>query len=175
MPITHRKTIYAQLGACLATDDGTLTDHSACSRLVLWNQHSHGCTQSDCHSEEEEGNTAAKQAYSGNQLTYCAHQPCCQNPKAHMQGVIASEEEDEPVAVEETYSGNYVVVFDPLDGSSNIDAGISTGSIFGVYAPSEECRVDDMDDPVRMMENCLLNTCQPGESTLLIFEHLVHR
>jgi fructose-1,6-bisphosphatase I len=79
------------------------------------------------------------------------------------QGVIASEEEDEPVAVEETYSGNYVVVFDPLDGSSNIDAGISTGSIFGVYAPSEECKVDDMDDPNKMMENCLLNTCQPGQ------------
>ena len=66
------------------------------------------------------------------------------------------------MAVEETYSGNYVVVFDPLDGSSNIDAGISTGSIFGVYAPSEECKLDDMDDPNKMMENCLLNTCQPG-------------
>lgn len=38
-------------------------------------------------------------------------------------GVIASEEEDNPVAVEETFSGDYVVVFDPLDGSSNIDAG----------------------------------------------------
>lgn len=47
-------------------------------------------------------------------------------------GVIASEEEDLPVAVENTLSGNYVVVFDPLDGSSNIDAGISVGSIFGV-------------------------------------------
>ena len=79
-----------------------------------------------------------------------------------MQGVIASEEEDEPVSVEETYSGHYVVVFDPLDGSSNIDAGISTGSIFGVYAPSDECKVDDMDDPYKMMENCLLHTCQPG-------------
>lgn len=38
-------------------------------------------------------------------------------------GVIASEEEATPVAVEETDSGNYIVVFDPLDGSSNIDAG----------------------------------------------------
>jgi len=37
-------------------------------------------------------------------------------------GVIASEEEDVPVAVEETYAGNYVVVFDPLDGSSNLGA-----------------------------------------------------
>ena len=54
-------------------------------------------------------------------------------------GVLASEEEDlpVPVLVEETYSGKYVVVFDPLDGSSNIDAGISVGSIWGVYSESE--------------------------------------
>lgn len=38
-------------------------------------------------------------------------------------GVIASEEEENPIGVEETTSGNYIVVFDPLDGSSNIDAG----------------------------------------------------
>jgi fructose-1,6-bisphosphatase I len=31
------------------------------------------------------------------------------------------------------------VVFDPLDGSSNIDAAVSTGSIFGIYSPNEEC------------------------------------
>ncbi|KAK9808592.1 hypothetical protein WJX72_000193 [[Myrmecia] bisecta] len=82
-------------------------------------------------------------------------------------GVIASEEEDLPVAVEETYSGNYVVVFDPLDGSSNIDAGISVGSIFGAYEPSEECRVEDMDDPEKMMQNCVLNVCQPGSSLVM--------
>ena len=62
-------------------------------------------------------------------------------------GVIASEEEDQPVAVEETFGGEYVVVFDPLDGSSNIDAGISVGSIFGIYSPSPECKIEDMDDP----------------------------
>ena len=53
--------------------------------------------------------------------------------------IIASEEEDVPVAVEETYSGQYIVVFDPLDGSSNIDAAVSTGSIFGIYEPSTTC------------------------------------
>ena len=53
--------------------------------------------------------------------------------------MIASEEEDVPVAVEQSYSGNYIVVFDPLDGSSNIDAAVSTGSIFGIYAPNDEC------------------------------------
>ena len=53
--------------------------------------------------------------------------------------IIASEEEDVPVAVEETYSGKYIVVFDPLDGSSNIDAAVSTGSIWGIYEPTMTC------------------------------------
>ena len=62
-------------------------------------------------------------------------------------GIIASEEEDIPVAVEETYSGNYTVVFDPIDGSANIDTSLTTGSIFGIYGPDEQCLVDyDEDD-----------------------------
>lgn len=84
------------------------------------------------------------------------------------QGVLASEEEDQPVAVEETYSGNYVVVFDPLDGSSNIDAGISVGSIFGIYAPSDECPIDAMDDPNKMMEQCIVNACQVRKRLLCV-------
>ncbi|MEW5312989.1 MAG: hypothetical protein WDW38_004585 [Sanguina aurantia] len=79
-------------------------------------------------------------------------------------GVIASEEEDLPVYVEETYSGDYIVVFDPLDGSSNIDAGISVGSIFGVYEPNEECPLDAIDDPTKMMEQCVVNVLQPGNA-----------
>ena len=46
-----------------------------------------------------------------------------------------------------TVQRRYVVVFDPLDGSSNIDAGISTGSIFGIYKePEDGCLVDLKDD-----------------------------
>ena len=82
-------------------------------------------------------------------------------------GVIASEEEDLPVSVEETYSGNYVVVFDPLDGSSNIDAGISVGSIFGAYAPSEECSLEDAEDGDTLLQNCVVNVCQPGRDLKL--------
>lgn len=82
-------------------------------------------------------------------------------------GVIASEEEDYPVSVEETYSGNYVVVFDPLDGSSNIDAGISVGSIFGAYAPSEECSLEDASDGATLLNNCIVNVCQPGRDLKL--------
>ena len=54
-------------------------------------------------------------------------------------GIIASEEEDVPVAVETSKDGKYICVFDPLDGSSNIDAAVSTGSIWGIYEPSESC------------------------------------
>merc|ERR1719240_1180780 len=57
-------------------------------------------------------------------------------------GVVGSEEEDAPVLIEEQYSGRYVAVFDPLDGSSNIDAAISTGTIFGIFEESPgECTV----------------------------------
>jgi len=59
-----------------------------------------------------------------------------------------------PIAVEESYSGNYIVVFDPLDGSSNIDAAVSTGSIFGIYSPDDECLVDaDADSNVTTSPN----------------------
>ncbi|CAM9239301.1 unnamed protein product, partial [Phaeothamnion confervicola] len=79
-------------------------------------------------------------------------------------GVIASEEEDHPVLVEEAYNSKYVAVFDPLDGSSNIDAAISTGTIFGIFEEKEECLVDDEMDLDSAAEMCLLNTLQPGEN-----------
>lgn len=81
--------------------------------------------------------------------------------------VIASEEEEAPVAVEQTYSGDYIAVFDPLDGSSNIDAAVSTGSIFGVYAPEENCVLpEDSTDEEEMLESCVQNVCQPGTNML---------
>lgn len=48
---------------------------------------------------------------------------------------VASEEMDNYIAFEDEISRNskYVCVFDPLDGSSNIDVNISIGTIFGVY------------------------------------------
>jgi fructose-1,6-bisphosphatase I len=49
-------------------------------------------------------------------------------------GVVASEELGEPVALGASVpKPRFAVVHDPLDGSSNIDAGIPTGTIFGVY------------------------------------------
>jgi fructose-1,6-bisphosphatase I len=48
--------------------------------------------------------------------------------------LVVSEEEAEPVAVPSRFhAGRYVVLFDPLDGSSNIDCNATIGSIFGVF------------------------------------------
>lgn len=48
--------------------------------------------------------------------------------------VLVSEELEDAVIIEDAYRGRYCVVFDPLDGSSNIDAGVNIGTIFGIYA-----------------------------------------
>ncbi len=46
---------------------------------------------------------------------------------------MASEEEDRWIEVEGDKRGSYIVMFDPLDGASNIDANITIGTIFAIY------------------------------------------
>jgi fructose-1,6-bisphosphatase I len=47
--------------------------------------------------------------------------------------IMASEENEQPIVVpRDRKHGKYVVVFDPLDGSSNIDVNVSVGTIFSV-------------------------------------------
>jgi fructose-1,6-bisphosphatase I len=49
---------------------------------------------------------------------------------------FASEEEDDFVIVSDQNGGNdhkYVVLIDPLDGSSNVDVNVSVGTIFSIY------------------------------------------
>lgn len=75
--------------------------------------------------------------------------------------VVVTEEEDVPVGVD-AISGDYIVTFDPIDGSSNIDAAVPTGSIFGIYSPGE-CVVDADDDAEAALEKCVLNTRKSGE------------
>lgn len=54
--------------------------------------------------------------------------------KSGVVSAVASEEESKPIFVKtrDDVQQNYVVYFDPLDGSSNIDANVSIGSIFGI-------------------------------------------
>ena len=58
---------------------------------------------------------------------------------------MGSEEEDEVIEVPADQAGDYVVLFDPLDGSSNIDASVSIGTIFSIFRrkdPNEILRTD---------------------------------
>lgn len=48
--------------------------------------------------------------------------------------VMASEEEEDIIHIPSKYKlGKYVLLFDPLDGSSNIDANVSIGTIFSIF------------------------------------------
>ena len=49
---------------------------------------------------------------------------------------IASEEEDSFIAInsnDQNHQNKYIVLMDPLDGSSNIDVNVSVGTIFSIY------------------------------------------
>lgn len=60
----------------------------------------------------------------------------------HVAGV-ASEEEDDVISSGE---GRYLVTFDPLDGSSNIDINVSVGTIFSILPSPKESGEITMDD-----------------------------
>jgi fructose-1,6-bisphosphatase I len=50
--------------------------------------------------------------------------------------VVASEEDEEPIPVhvpEDRRAGKYVLLYDPLDGSTNIDVNVSIGTIFSIH------------------------------------------
>lgn len=62
---------------------------------------------------------------------------------------VASEEEDEPrccsdVMTDSAFAvGDYIAVFDPIDGSKNIDSSLPVGSIFGIYKNQPGSVVDE--------------------------------
>ncbi|CAL8087092.1 unnamed protein product [Orchesella dallaii] len=52
--------------------------------------------------------------------------------------LLVSEENEKEIEVETEKQGKYIICFDPLDGSSNIDCLVSIGSIFGIYKKMSE-------------------------------------
>ncbi|MBM3164681.1 MAG: class 1 fructose-bisphosphatase [Bacteroidetes bacterium] len=86
---------------------------------------------------------------------------------------IASEENDEFVAFDNEVSrnGDFVVMFDPLDGSSNIDVNVSIGTIFSVYrrvsAKGSLPTLKDMLQPGT--EQVMAGYVLYGSSTMLVF------
>lgn len=87
---------------------------------------------------------------------------------------IASEEEDDFITInsqDENHQNKYVVLIDPLDGSSNIDVNVSVGTIFSVYR-----RITPIGTPVQI-EDFLQKGSQQvaagyvvyGTSTMLVY------
>jgi fructose-1,6-bisphosphatase I len=59
--------------------------------------------------------------------------------------MLVSEENEEPVTFDrDPETGKYIVVFDPLDGSSNIDVNVSVGTIFSIYRRPDHHRHYEM-------------------------------
>jgi fructose-1,6-bisphosphatase I len=87
---------------------------------------------------------------------------------------IASEENDDFITVQGSDKGNnnkYVLLIDPLDGSSNIDANVSVGTIFSVYR-----RITPVGTPVTLDDFLQPGTYQVaagyviyGTSTMLVY------
>ena len=51
----------------------------------------------------------------------------------HQHQYIHFQENENEIEVETERQGKYIVTFDPLDGSSNIDCLVSIGSIFAIF------------------------------------------
>lgn len=86
---------------------------------------------------------------------------------------IASEENDDYVAFTDEIAkkGKYVVLFDPLDGSSNIDVNVSIGTIFSVYKRKSErgtlATLEDMLQPGT--DQIAAGYVLYGSSTMLVY------
>ncbi len=86
--------------------------------------------------------------------------------------VMASEEEEDIIHIPKNKKlGKYVMMFDPLDGSSNIDANVSIGTIFSIYRRiSPEGTPGTLEDCLQMgVEQVAAGYVIYGSSTMLVY------
>ncbi|MFQ5639905.1 MAG: class 1 fructose-bisphosphatase [bacterium] len=85
--------------------------------------------------------------------------------------VMASEEREEIIPIPEKFpTGNYVLLYDPLDGSSNIDANVSIGTIFSIYRKCSDSERGTVEDCIRQgAEQIAAGYVIYGSSTMLVF------
>ncbi|XP_043720437.1 fructose-1,6-bisphosphatase, cytosolic-like isoform X1 [Telopea speciosissima] len=84
------------------------------------------------------------------------------------QCILVSEEIEEAIFVEPSKRGRYIVVFDPLDGSSNIDCGVSIGTIFGIYMMKDK-HEPTLDDVLQCGTSMLAaGYCMYGSSCMFV-------
>lgn len=77
--------------------------------------------------------------------------------------IMGSEENDSIIIPPQNETGNYALLFDPLDGSSNIDVNVSVGTIFSIYRLKTE-------DPCKAsLADCLQNGAEQVAAGYVIY------
>jgi len=85
--------------------------------------------------------------------------------------LMASEEEESIIPIPDRYpTGKYVLVFDPLDGSSNIGFNVSVGTIFAIYARRTKSGPGTLDDVLQPGSRIVAaGYLVYGSSTMLVY------
>ena len=81
---------------------------------------------------------------------------------------LACEELEEAVFVSDAADHPYIVLFDPVDGSNNIDVAVTIGSIFAVYRRSDDSAVTEASLLRPGREQCAAVYLVYGSSTVLV-------
>lgn len=82
---------------------------------------------------------------------------------------MASEEMDDPCQMPESRHGKYLLLFDPLDGSSNVNINISVGSIFSVLRCPESVTRPQLSDFLQPgVQQVCAGYALYGSSTMLV-------
>jgi len=88
----------------------------------------------------------------------------------HLAG-MASEEMEDLLPIPEAYpKGKYLILFDPLDGSSNIDINVSVGTIFSILRAPEGCENPTLEDFLQPgTEQVCAGYTIYGPTTMMVF------
>jgi len=85
--------------------------------------------------------------------------------------IMASEEHEDVLPIPKGYPiGKYVLVFDPLDGSSNIDANVTIGTIFSLYRRVTPSGPGSMEDCIQPgYKQVAAGYAMYGSSTMIVY------
>jgi fructose-1,6-bisphosphatase I len=85
--------------------------------------------------------------------------------------MMASEEEEDLIQIPPQFrTGNYVLLFDPLDGSSNIDANIPVGTIFSIHRKISDAERGSIEDVLQPgFKQVAAAYVLYGSSTMLVY------
>lgn len=85
--------------------------------------------------------------------------------------VMASEEAEEILPIPDKFpTGNYALMYDPLDGSSNIDANVSVGTIFSIHRKVSKGERGTLEDCIQPgYKQVAAGYVLYGSSTMLVY------